>query len=134
LAKFTNYMFLIAGVLILGYFFGLYDGGAVSGLLDMLLNPAGFQSSEYVLVILTGMGVVAGIVGGVVAPLLRLNFNPDIVTAAGVAIMLMVFAWDLSQMFTIIYNSSKTIALLVMSPLIWVYILSVLEWWRGVSL
>lgn len=129
MAKFSTYMFMISGFLLVFYFLGLNEGGALSGLLNLLLNPSQLKSSE--LVLLLG-SVFTSLTIGVSAIITR-AYNPDLVILASLTPLLLEFGYELFLVFNIVKEVSTVFAVLVFSPMLLVYVFTVIEWWRGVT-
>lgn len=127
--KFTNYFLLMAGVNLLFYFFGLIGGGATDTLISLLLNINSLASSSKMLIFIgLPIGVLAASFGVAV-----LGFRADLVVFAVAVTPLIGFGWDFLVVFNLIASINAVFAVLVLSPLMFFWVLTVLEWWRGVT-
>lgn len=127
--KFTNYFMLMAGITLLFYFFGLIEGGATDTFINLLLNPDSLESSQKIGIFLgLSVGVLAVAFGAAV-----LGFRADLVVFAVAVAPVIGFGWDFLVVFSTIASINGVFAILVLSPLIFLYIFTVLEWWRGVT-
>ena len=129
MAKLITFMFLMIGVVLLFHFGGLIEDTPNSTLIQLALNPEGITSSNvYLLVIglLTTVGSIAVIVIGAVT-------KTDFIIFAGIIPPLLTLGWDFLIIFNVFAAINIFVALLIMSPIFIVYIITVLEWWRGIS-
>jgi len=129
MGKITTYLIMISLLVIGFHYAGLITDTPISFLLDALLNPQNLQTNSwYVQIagILAGFGGVAAVVIGSFAP-------SRIEQAATLAFtsLLFVVGWDLLAIFNQIKLINPVLAVFVMSPFIFVYILSAIEWWGG---
>lgn len=127
--KFANYLLFMAGLTLLFYFFGLIDGGATDTFIDVLLNIQNAQTSTKMLLFIgLPVGVLLAAAGALV-----LGFRADLVVFAPLVALLLGFGWDFLVVFNTIASISGVFAILVFAPLMLLWILTVLEWWRGVT-
>jgi hypothetical protein len=134
MGKVNNYLVILIVTIILFHAGGLMSGGGSTYLLGNLgiLNPENFRASTFVLTLLAiiSASVTGGIFIGTItrsdpmssAMLLSKTFVLDI---------LIIIGWDLIALFLVLKDVNTTIAAIVFSPLIIVYVLSVYDWWRG---
>lgn len=132
MSKMIGWMSLMGGTILLFYFGGLVSGTITSTLLDVVLNPQNLQNSPLMLKILSvGAAVIA-----VVSTFVARNQNSDFYLLFPVVTILFTFGWDFLVVYQTIQASSEAgafIAVLIFGPMMLMYIISVLEWWRGVS-
>jgi hypothetical protein len=102
-----------------------------STLYSFLTNPSNWDLST-LLAALISLPSLAGL-GGIVYGTL---FRNDLVTFAGITIVFLSFGQPLIELWQIINSSfpegiGKLMALLFVSPIILIYILAVISFWRG---
>lgn len=127
--KFYNYLAFMAGTSLLFYFLGLVDGGATDTFINLLLNIENLPSSGK-------MAIFIGLAGGVLAVAFGsavLGFRADLVVFAVAVAPLLGFGWDFLVVFLKLKDLSPVFAILVLSPMIFLWVFTVLEWWRGVT-
>lgn len=127
MGKLTTYMFIMSGVILLAYFFGLVENTATSTFLNLLLNPGSLQTSTLYtkLILIVETAIIVG------ATIFSVTQKSDFPLIALLIVPLLNFGWDFMTIFQKMSASNTTIAILVFSPFILVYILTVIEWWRG---
>lgn len=127
--KFYNYMMFMSGTLLLFYFLGLIEQGVTGTLMALLLDPASLSGSAW-------FGIVFGTVASVLATAIAvkvLGFRADIVIFSVLIAPLLGFGWDFLSIFSVVAESSRVFAILVLSPFMLLWVLTVMEWWRGVT-
>jgi Ca2+/Na+ antiporter len=130
--KLINSISLMSGILLLFYFGGLLSGTITSTLLNMALHPETLQTSSLVLKIISLTTVVLAIVSMVVAR----NQNSDFYLMIPLVILFLSFGWDFLVVYQQISSYSDVgavLAVLIFGPLMIMYVISVVEWWRGVE-
>ena len=131
MGKMTTYMLVMSGILVLMYYSGMIPTG--NTLLVFLLNPNTMQNasiSNTIIVALQLTGIAAISIAG-----FRVN-RPELIAAGTVAVLL----FDLGFNFITVYgkivsiNPSFTpVATLIFSPLLFLYVVTIFEWWRGIT-
>lgn len=129
MSRLTNYILFMSSIILMFYFFGLLQGTPTSGLLSILLAPSDLSSSELYTIIVTVVGVV--IAGGAIA--FALVQRADFVIIAPMVILLLSFGWDFISVVNAVYAANAYLAVFLFSGFMIVYILTVVEWWRGVD-
>lgn len=132
MGKLINSISLMSGILLLFYFGGLLSGTITSTLLNMALHPETLQTSSLVLKIISLTTVVLAIVSMVVAR----NQNSDFYLMIPLVILFLSFGWDFLVVYQQISSYSDVgavLAVLIFGPLMIMYVISVVEWWRGVE-
>lgn len=134
MAKTLTLIGIMSGIVLLFYFGGLVTDTASSVLLDLLLSPDRFQASSLIVKVIAVVGTLIGI-----STLLFRNNN-----GVGLDQYLMVpfielflsFGWDFLTIYQNISSVgpvAQVVAVLVFGPLMLMYVISVIEWWRGVE-
>ena len=130
MGKFANYLILMSGLSLLFYFAGLIELTPNSTLLNLLLDPASFQNSDISLKAILVFEIIVGsaiIVGFAAAGNIELGIMSVII------IPLINLLWDFIAVFSIVSASNPVIAVLLLSPGIFLFVVSSIEWFRGVS-
>ena len=130
MGKLTTYILVMSGLMILFYFTGLLENTGSSTLLDMLLNPAEYSSedSEFsvqLLLVLGGIATAGIIVIGIV------THNVELALMGTIAIWILNLLWDFLAVFNKVYSSNPVIAILLFSPVLFLFGITIIEWWRG---
>lgn len=128
--KLTTYIVIMSGMILLFYFAGLIDNSANSTLLTMLLEPSGFQNSPLALRAIVALELIIGtaiVVGFAIAG------NVELGIMSTFAIYLFNLLWDFIIVFNKVREANPVIAILLFSPLIILYIVTIIEWWRGID-
>lgn len=130
MAKFTNYMIMMSGFMLVFYFLDLFKGVSFTGsFLHLLLNPQDISSTELVIT----AGSIAAAVALAIGANRLLSLETDMVVLSSLLPILFGFGWDFLAVFQIVSSQSEMFAVLLFSPIFIVYVLTVIEWWRGVS-
>jgi len=133
MGKFTTYMFVMAGFFLVFYYLGISDNTWTSGLLTLLFNPSGAASTlgaSGKLAILAPL-LTGALAYGTVAIVTRQYFSESLVLVSFMP-TLVAFLFDFIKLFVIVNGFNTIVALLIFAPMIIVYVLTIIEWWRGV--
>mgnify|MGYP003134538530 CR=1 FL=1 len=128
MGKLTTYIIVMSGLMLLFYFTGLLDNTANSTFLDLILNPESIRTSSLdlqIALVLEGVIATALVVGFAIAG------NIELGVMGVFAIFLSNLLWDFLRVFDKVATSSPELAILLFSPLMLLYGLTILEWWRG---
>ena len=128
MGRMTVYLGILA-LLVIGFnFAGYIDNTPISFMLDALLNPETFQTSSFFTELegILGFFAVGGIIVGAIV-------GQRIEAAATISFTLLLFlvGWDLIAIFGVLRQLNAMLAIFLVSPMILLYVLTVLEWWRG---
>ena len=143
MGKFTTYMIMMAGLVLLFHFTGLTqqcdDDGLCEGktpnsdLLGLLLSPDDMPNrnltdfSDEALLIFEGLAAVAISVGFFVSG------KPELALVGPFAIFFFNLGWDILFVIVEVSKENPVLAILIFSPLLLVFITTIIEWWRGIS-
>ena len=129
MGKLTTYIIIMSGLMILFYFAGLLPESTVSNsLLTMLLDPNALSESP---IGLDSKELLAGIIaGGIIIGALMIA-NVELGIMAIFVVSLSAFMWDFSSVFNRVYAENPVIAILVFSPIMFLMIITLIEFWRG---
>lgn len=129
MGRLTTMILIMSGIMLLFYFLGLIQNTITSSILNFLLNPETFNTSPLWIKIVAG---VEGIVG-LFTTIVGLVQKNDLIVSIPVALFLLNLIFDFLSLFTVLYAASTILAVMIFGPLTLVYILTVYEWWRGIS-
>ena len=134
MAKIITLLGLMSGIVLLFYFGGLVTDTASSTLLDMVLAPERFEAAKLV----SKAALIAGGLIGVSSLLFRNNNGAglDLYLLVPFIYLFLSFGWDFLTIYQNIASVgpvAKVFAILVFGPLMLMYVVSVVEWWRGVE-
>lgn len=128
MGKLTTYILILSTALLLFHFAGLIGDTPISFLLNSLLNPENLQNSSLFTQI--GVGIAAlgtiGIIIGAIAPQSSLW-----IIKGSIATILIIIGWDVLALINQVYLMNGEIALLLLSPFLVVYGVTVIEWLGG---
>ncbi|KKN05004.1 hypothetical protein LCGC14_1091720 [marine sediment metagenome] len=130
MGKFANYLVLMSGLTILFYFAGLIDQTANSTLLNLLLDPSSFQDTTLALKAIIAIEAIlasAIVVGFAIAG------NIELGVMSSFSIFLFNLLWDFTAVFSAVSAANPVIAIIFFAPGIFLFIVTILEWWRGVT-
>ncbi len=100
-----------------------------TALFQFVTNPGVWDTSGFLSAIISDITLLVGaglIVAGTFAT------RSDIFLFAGMATLFISFGKPLAELFTIISTSyNSTIAMLLVSPIIIIYVMICVAWWRG---
>lgn len=128
MGKLTTYIIIMSGLMLLFYFTGLLGDTPNSALLDYLLSTEELGTSSFntqLLLVLEGIVAVGIIVAAV------FSLNVELVLMGTLAIWLMNLFWDFLKVFMAVYSVNPVIAMLLFSPVMILYGVTIVEWWRG---
>lgn len=99
-----------------------------SSMYNFLTDPTGWDSSEFLNTFVDLIGLVG--VGLIIAG--TLFARGDLLVFAGISGVFLTFGLALAELFSIVSaQSSEVIAILFVSPIMLIYIVAVLSFWRG---
>ncbi len=138
MGKLTTYMIMMSGLMLLFYFTGLIqtvtDDGTCEGdtpnakLLNILLQPDCMREGTLgrnTILAMSGVGAVLIIAAGLFIG------NVELAVMSTVAIYLFTLGWDFLAVFQRVFEVNPVFALLLFAPLLFFYVITMLEWWRG---
>jgi hypothetical protein len=127
MSKATQMLFILS-IIMAGLFIAGISGSG-GNLLSIIQHPSTFLTSgifAQIEAMLLLFGTIAGVVVGLVFPI-KLE---QIVTAA-VTITLIEFGLECMHVFSILQQTSLTLALVIAGPVELLVLLTMLEWWRS---
>ncbi len=130
MGKFANYLVLMSGLTILFYFAGLINQTPNSTLLNLLLDPSSFQDTT---LSLKAIIAIEAILASAIVVGFALAGNIELGVMSGFSIFLFNLLWDFIAVFSVVSAANPVIAVILFSPGIFLFIVTILEWWRGVT-
>ena len=128
MAKFGTYIAIMTGSTILFFFAGLLENTPSSTLLKLLLDPTSFQLNVLTIAsiaIFTGVAATAIVVGFFSAA------NLELVGMGTFTIFFASLMWDFLAVVARIYSVNPVFGVIFLSPFLVMYVLTIIEWWRG---
>ena len=130
MGKLTTYVLVMSGLMLLFYFSGLLEGTVSSTLLTIILNPQSFGSTEgtlylYITAALLGVTAVGSIIVGI------LTKNIELAVISPLAIWLLSLFFDFIRVFQEVFAENPVIAVLLFSPIMFLWFITIVDWWRG---
>lgn len=102
-----------------------------TSLYTFVTNPFNWENTDF-LGLLSDLFLTAGVTGLIIAG--TVLTRSDIFLFAGIASVLLSFGLPLAELFTILSAQSNSIvATLLVSPIILIYVMTCIAWWRGLS-
>lgn len=129
MGKITVYLGILSMVLLGLYFSGALETGTSTFLLDALLNPENLPNHSFVstlLGILTIFGGTVAVIAGLFAP-----SRFESVATIGFTTLLFVIGGDSIAIYNLLSGFSVMFAVMLIAPMMLLYFLAALEWWRG---
>ena len=128
----------MTGLMLLFYFGGLIqeetDDGTCEGqtpnskLLNILLQPECMKDSTIGKKTILTLGSVAGVLV-LAAAIFIPNF--ELMVMGGFAIYFLTLLWDFMVVFQKVYEVAPVLAILIFGPLMFTFIIIIIDWWRG---
>lgn len=128
MGKLKIYILVMSGLMLLFYFTGLIEHTPHSTLLTLLLNPEGLAATTFedeIKLAVEGVAILAVITIGIIIS------NLELAVVGGFAIYLFGLLWDFSYVVAKVYSTNPVFAMLLFSPVLLLYMVTILEWWRG---
>ena len=130
MAKVLNLMLWMTGLILLFYFMGLVEATPNSTLLNMLLTPEGFKDSPISLKVVLSLEAIAA-TGIIIGFAIAREASLGIGVAAGIP--LLNYFWDFLSVTRVVMDANMVLGILVFAPLILSWVVTMVEWVRGVS-
>lgn len=127
----TTFVMILTGLLLVFYIGGLIDLGSTpnSLVLSWMIQPEELRSSPLfttVIVALQALAVVGVFVGFVTG-----RAAPELAAMTPVAIWMFNIAWDFIEAYGKVAEQNQILAVLVFAPLLVMYLITVVDFWRG---
>jgi len=132
MGKFTTYVLIMTGLLLIFHLFGVIEQGTTpnSQLLQILIEPENLSFGSFfqdyiVLTLTTGAGLAAGIVLGFITK------NAELTVMISLATYLGTVLWDFLAVYQSIASQNEVLALIFFAPLMFLFGITLVDWWRG---
>lgn len=124
-------MLVMAGLMMLFYVSGLLGDTLTGTLLNIMFTPQSFADTDFSLYvqIVGAMGTISVVTGLVVGYITK---NVELAVMWGVVGWLVAFFSDFFRVFLVVYNANTIIALLLFAPIMLLWYIIILDWWRKV--
>lgn len=125
----TNMLLMVAAIELLLAMFGLTNlpGTTLWDLMTGATDWSQLSLIDYFQLTLEGVALGGGIIVGL------LYFKPDFLIFAGIANLFFSFGVGIVNLYMQISKVNKALSIIFVAPLILIYVISVLEWWRAVK-
>ena len=130
MGKFANYVVMMSGLMLLFYFTGITDQTGTTTLLNLLLSPEEFQNTP---IAIKAIAVLTGILASAIVVGFAIAGNVELGVMVAFTTFLFNSLWDFLDVFSKVAAVNPVIAVLIFSPLLFLFIITTIEWWRGVS-
>ena len=138
MSKIITMTVIMTGLMLLFYFGGLVqeetDEGTCEGqtpnskLLNILLQPECMKDSTIGKKTITVIGSIAGVV--IIAAAIFIP-NIELAIMGSLAIYFLTLLWDFMVVFQKVFEVAPVLAILIFAPLTLVFIIVIIDWWRG---
>ena len=128
MGKITTYIAIMSMVILGFHFAGLIEGTPTSWFIKAITDPSSLSSNSYFAQLIRILAVFSG--GAIIIGSLASN---KIEQGATISFTLLLFliGWDLIAIFNVLKQTNQTLAIFMISPMLLIYMLTVIEWWRG---
>lgn len=130
MGRLLTYLAVSTGLILLFYFMGLVENTANSTLLNLLLSPENLEDSSLSVVVFTAL---TGVTAAAVISIGILTGNTQLAIMGPVAVYLFNILWDFIEVFNVLREANPIITILLFAPLMLLWGVTVIDWWRGVT-
>ena len=130
MGKFGTYVVIMSGLMLLFYFTGITEQTGTTTLLNLLLNPEGFQETP---ISIKAIAALTGILASAIVVGFAIAGNVELGVMVAFTTFLFNSLWDFLNVFNKVASVNPVIAVLIFSPLLFLFVVTTVEWWRGVS-
>lgn len=129
MSRFAGYIVILCGLVLIFNMFGLSTGS--TAIVNTLFNPENYSGSALytTLIVIIGLFTAASAISLFVSG----SFKIDFIAIAPIVLLLLGLLAELLSIFSTIAKGSRAGALLIFSPLMILWIITTIEWWRGVN-
>lgn len=133
MSKVLNYLAILGTILIGAHLLGLIANTGTSTLLSWLINPSSFSTSGLFTDLTETLTLFGAAATTTVIIGLTISQRFDLALLVGMASLLFLAGWDILAVYNGLVEISPDFAVLIIAPIMLVYFLTVIEWWRGVG-
>jgi len=125
MGKVTTYVLMFTGLSLLFYYFGLIGNNA---LLTMILNPQNLSTSQFwTSIVIASLSTMSAIFVGIYYR------NVELASATVVVPFFFSLLWDFIQVFNRIRVENEFIAIVFFAPILFLFLMTMYEYWRGMT-
>lgn len=131
MGKMIAYLAVMSGFMLVFYFMGLLpENTTTSSLMLLLLSPTTIFTSSG---LYAAVRVFINIIAALIISAFGRNFIPnvDMVYLAPITIILLGFGGDFIKVVSVLLANNEVLTILLISPFLMIYIIAVIEWFRG---
>jgi len=121
----TSYTILMTGFAVLFYYTGLSGS---SSLVQYLVNPQSMTSFQVVALI--GSAILSSASGIAIGIFTK---NAELAVMTAIVPVLFGLLWDFILVFNAISSINTVLAVLFMGPVLFLYWMTLVDWWRGAT-
>lgn len=130
MVKFTRYVLVMSGLILLFYFGGLLQQTPSSTFLNLILNPSSFQETPLAL---KAVLAIEGILASAIIVGFGIGGNLELGVMVSFSVFIFNSLWDFISVYQLVAAVNPVIAILLFSPALFLFVITMLEWWRGVT-
>lgn len=123
MSKTMTISFLIVGISLLFYLFGIIESNP---LLDILIRPETMTTGAFYLTLIGGL--VVGI-GAIVVGAITKNIELSVMTP--ITAYLITLLWNFIQVYNQVKSQNEVLALIIFAPAMFMMIIIMVDYWRG---
>lgn len=129
MGRLANYLIFLSVILLLFHFAGIIDTGVLSYILAVIQDPSNFGNFSYFTTM--NLALAGAAAGGAIALGVFTRSSPEFYIILPIAVMFFTITSDFVVLYQKLALIDTNLALLIISPLLIVFILTVVEWARG---
>ena len=130
MSKLSVYVGILATVIIGFNLVGIIQNTGTSALLSWISDPSSWNNLDFYTQL---KGVLTALsVAGIIVGFFRSDIS-DKVASSAAALLFLSVGEDIVRIYNEITKWNPEIALLIFSPILLVYLITVVEWWRGMN-
>jgi hypothetical protein len=135
MGKLTNLLIIMTAVIVIFNILGITNQSNGGGLIYIIFHPDALETSTAWAILFGTLGVftIAGILFAAGTTAAGFKFDFTILVNSGVMTLLGSFLLDFISIYSTINQASTTIALFIFAPLVVIYFMTLIEWWRGIT-
>ena len=132
MGKLITYVLILSAIVLLFNLGGIIpEGSTISKLLTILLHPSDMKISTFFSEILTLKNLIIGATTAVIIGAAVVGGNAEVALKVGIVYFLVELGWAFVGIIQIIEGYLGVFAVVVISPLLFVYVLTCVNWMFG---
>jgi len=136
MSKMTNWIAIMSGVMLLAYISGVLPSDSATGfILSIVLNPENIKNMS-VLTAVFGFSGLVGVIALAGSFVFNRQYSVDLYIVLPMVTILLAIGYDFVRIYSMISSYGalpQVIGLLIFGPLMLMFIINVMEWWRGIN-